>query len=82
MANLNKTKGNKKKKRQRKKFLAVDIWQKKFGPISEKAVYDVFQQKFNIEPHNMRKYSFPHCVNALRKLENPDYVAPNYVSSR
>lgn len=70
------------KKRQRRKFKAVDVWQKRFGPISEKAVYDVFQQAFNIEPHNMKKYSFPHCVNALRKLENPDYVAPSYTSSR
>lgn len=69
-----------KKKRPRRRFIAVDVWQKQFGPVSERAVYDVFAQKFNIELHNMRKYSFPDCVNALRKLEDPTYVAPTYGS--
>ena len=59
------TKANKKKPR--KKFLDVDVFRAKFGPISEKAVYEVFQTTFNIEPHNMKKYSFPQCVQALRK---------------
>lgn len=70
------------KKKQRRKFLEVDVWQTQFGIVSEKAVYDVFQQKFNIESHNMRKYSFQHCVNSLRKLEKPDYIAPTYGTGR
>ena len=69
------TKSNQKRK-PRQKFAAVDVWQTYFGPISERAVYDIYSQKFNIELRNMRKYSFSHCLNALRKLENEDYVAP------
>lgn len=68
------------KKRPRKRFLAVDVWQTQFGPVSERAVYDVYAQKFNVESHNMRKYSFPDCVNSLRKLEDPTYKAPSYGS--
>ena len=68
----------KKTRRPRKRFVAVDVWQTKFGPVSERAVYDLYSQKFNVELHNMKKYSFPHCVNALRSLEDPEYVAPSY----
>lgn len=70
-----------KNKKPRKRFIAVDVWQSKFGPVSERAVYDIYSQKFNVELYNMKKYSFPHCVNALRTLEDPDYVAPNNVSA-
>jgi hypothetical protein len=68
----------KKAKKARKKFLEVDVWRSQFGPVSERAVYDIYSQKFNVESHNMKKYSFPHCVNALRLLENPEYIAPDY----
>lgn len=81
MANrINKEKFNK-KRRKKKHFLAVNLWQKEFGEVSVKAVYDIYSQKFNVDPKNMKKYSFPHCVNALRKLEKPDYIAPIYGSS-
>ena len=70
-----------KKKKPRKSFVAVDVWRSKFGPVSERAIYDVYAQKFNVEQHNMKKYSFQQCVNALRKLDNPEYVAPNYGSN-
>mgnify|MGYP003648336559 CR=1 FL=1 len=76
----NTTKSSAKKKRPRKRFIAVDVWQTRFGPVSERAVYDVYAQKFNIEIHNMKKYSFPDCVNALRKLEDPTYKAATYGS--
>lgn len=68
------------KKKKRKRFIAVDVWQTQFGPVSERAVYDVFAQTFGIETHNLKKYSFPDCVNALRKLEDPTYQAPSYGS--
>lgn len=60
------------KKREKKRFLAVDVNRAHFGPISVKAVYDVFSQKFNIEPKDMQGYSFSDCVNALRKLEEDE----------
>ena len=60
----------------RKRFVAVNVWQKQFGPVSERAIYDIYSQKFNIEPHNMKRYSFSQCVNALRLLEDPTYVEP------
>jgi len=63
----------KKLNKPRRSFIAVDVWRAEFGPVSERAVYDIYSQKFNVELHNMQKYSFQHCVNALRKLEDPDY---------
>ena len=69
---------SKNKKKARKRFIAVNVWRSQFGPVSERAIYDIYAQKFNIELHNMKKYSFPHCVNALRKLEDPTYETPSY----
>tara|TARA_R110000772_G_scaffold101363_1_gene201814 strand:+ start:23 stop:373 length:351 start_codon:yes stop_codon:yes gene_type:complete len=66
----------KRPKKARRKFLEVDVWRSQFGPVSEKAVYDVFSTKFNIESYNMKRYSFSHCLNALRRLEDPTYVDP------
>lgn len=60
----------------RKKFLAVDVWQTKFSSISVRAVKDVYSTKFRVESYNMKKYSFSKCINALRKLEDPEYIAP------
>ncbi len=65
-----------KNKKPRKRFIAVDVFQSQFGPVSERAVYDLYSQRFNVESHNMNSYSFSHCVNALRKLEDPNYIAP------
>lgn len=67
---------NKRRKKVRKRFIAVDVWQTQFGDVSVRAVYDVYSQKFNVELHNMKNYSFSHCVNALRKLEDSDYKEP------
>lgn len=60
----------------KKKFLAVDVWRPQFGQVSVRAIYDVFSTAFGIEPQNMKKYTLSQCINALRKLEDPDYVAP------
>lgn len=65
-----------KKKKQRQKFLQVDVWKKEFGPVAVRAVYEVFQTKFKIESHNMKKYKFNVCVDQLRALEDPTYVRP------
>jgi hypothetical protein len=58
---------SKKVRRPRQMYKDVDVFRSTFGPVSEKAVYDVFQTTFKVEKHNMRKYSFSHCVQALRK---------------
>ena len=68
-------------KKQRKQFLSVDVWRPTFGPVSVTAVYDVFQQKFGVEKHNMKNYSFSHCVEALRKLEDEDYKTGDFALS-
>lgn len=62
----------------RKRFLEVDLWRTCFGDISVEAIYDIYSQKFNVKKGNMKRYSFHNCLNALRKLENPDYVLPDY----
>lgn len=71
----------KRNKKNRKRFVAVDVWQSEFGPVSVRAVFDVYAQKFNVETYNMKKYSFSQCVNALRGLEDPDYISPKDKSS-
>ena len=60
-----------KKKQPRKRFVAVDVYQSKFGPVSERAIYDVYSQRFGVALYNMKKYSFQHCVKALRGLNDP-----------
>jgi hypothetical protein len=30
-------------------------------------------QEFGVEKSKMKNFSFSHCVEALRKLENPEY---------
>lgn len=66
------------KKKNKKRFRAVDVWRTSFGPISVKAVFDVYSQKFNVEPREMsnRKYTFSYCINKLRLLDDPDYKEP------
>lgn len=63
-------------KRPRKHFLQVDVWQSSFGPVSVRAVYDIFQQKKGIDTKNLNKYSFSECVNYLRGEEDPNYIPP------
>lgn len=75
------TKKRNKNTKKRKRFIDVDLWRSEFGPTSVRAIYDIYSQRFNVEIHNMKKYSFQHCLNALRKLENPDYEAPTNQSS-
>jgi hypothetical protein len=60
----------------KKKFLEVDVWRSQFGQVSVRAIYDVFSTAFGIEPQNMKKYTLSQCINALRRLEDPDYEAP------
>lgn len=71
---------NKLKRKPRKPFLAVDIWQKTFSSISVRAIKDVYSAKFKVEPYNMKNYSLSHCINALRKLENPEYIKPQDIT--
>lgn len=72
---------NKRNKKNRKRFIAVDVWRSEFGQVSVRAIFDVYAQKFNVETHNMRNYSLQHCINALRLLEDPEYEAPRDRSS-
>jgi len=69
------------KPRVKKRFVAVDLWRSQFGPVSVKAIYDVYSQKFNVELSNMKNYSFQRCINALRKLEDPTYEEPKNQAS-
>ena len=68
-------------KKPRARYKAVNVWRSTFGPTAVKAVYDIYSQKFNVESHNMKNYSFSHCVEALRKLEDPNYVSADRSSA-
>ena len=63
-----------KPKKYRARYLAVNVWQTFFGPISVAAVYDVFSQKLNMPYRDVKRLDFTHCVDTLRKLEDPDYI--------
>ena len=69
-------KSNKSKRAARKRFVSVDVWQSKFGPVSERAIYDVYSQRFKVQLYNMKNYSFFHCVKALRELGDPTLGTP------
>ena len=62
-----------KKKRTRKSFAQVDAFQTHFGAISVTAIYDVFQKEFKIEKSKLRNFSFSHCVEKLRELQDSEY---------
>lgn len=66
---------NKKKTTKRKGFIAVDVWQKQFGLNSVRAIRSIYQEKFPINP-NKPTPTFSHCVNSLRRLEDPTYTDP------
>lgn len=61
-------------------FIDVDVWRTQFGSTSVSAIFSVYSKRFGVSPktmkHDQRRYSFQHCLNALRKLENPSYEPP------
>ncbi|UXQ88796.1 hypothetical protein [Tenacibaculum phage Larrie] len=61
-------------------YLDVDVWRSKFGVHSTRAVFNVYSNKFKVSKNTMRnnprRYSFSHCLNSLRRLENPNYKDP------
>lgn len=68
----------KKKEKKKKKivrYLEVNLWQKEFSENSEKAIFSIYAEKFNVSKKNISRYSFSHCLNSLRKLEDNSYVA-------
>ncbi len=69
-----------KESRRRFKMLSVDVWRSKFGTHSVSAIFEVYSQYFGIPSHTMKKnqkrYTFSFCLNALRKVENPEYESP------
>lgn len=69
------------KKKKQKRFIAVDVWRSHFGIVSVRAIYDIYADKFQVEQHNMQKHSLSKCIDALRKLEDPDYTPPQDQSS-
>lgn len=56
------------------RFTSVNIWRSTFGKYAVMAIYDLYSQKFNIPFKDARKKGFTECVDALRKLEYPDYI--------
>lgn len=60
----------------KREYIAVDVWRTHFGRISQLAIKSIFQKKFGISDENMKKKDFSEMVNALRRAENPDYIAP------
>lgn len=61
-------------KKIRAKYTDVNVWAKTFGPIAVAAVFDVYSQRMKVPYANAKKLNFTHCVEALRKLEDIDYV--------
>jgi hypothetical protein len=57
------------------RFKGVNIWKSQFSEYSTIAIFDLYSQKFNISFIEARRLKFSHCVDALRKLEDPNYVS-------
>ncbi len=66
--------------KKRFRAISVDVWRSRFGAHSVAAIFDVYSQYFNIPSQTMKKnqkrYTFSFCLNALRKVENPEYESP------
>lgn len=68
------TEQKKRKKKVKKRFIAVNVWRKSFGPVAVAAVFDIYSQKFNIPLAEAKKMNFTDCVDSLRKLEYENYI--------
>lgn len=63
-----------KNRKPRSRYTHVDVWSKTFGPIAVAAVFDVYSQKMSVPYSDAKRLNFTHCVEILRKLEDPTYV--------
>lgn len=66
-----------KKTKSKKRFLQVDVWQKHFGSVSVRAIHEIYIQKFGASE---KRESLSHCINSLRRLEDPTYQNPKDLS--
>lgn len=60
--------------KQRKGFLAVDVWRGSFSPLLEKAVHSLYKELVDLTPEKLAKVKFRDKVYFLRELENPAYI--------
>jgi len=58
--------------------VSVDVWASSFGEVAEAAIIALYAKTFGVSRKNMDKYDFRHCVNSLRKKEDPSYEIPEY----
>ncbi len=58
------------------KFIAVDVWRSVFGPVSAKAIKEIYIREFNVPKEKRGLLKLPQCIKGLRKLEDPTYVDP------
>jgi len=72
----NKLRLKKKPNKRRNRFIAVNLWQSQFGEVSVKALYEIYREKFNVSPSDLRNHSFSKVVNKLRLEEDPTYKQP------
>lgn len=56
------------------RYKGVNVWKTKFGTTAVAAVFDIYSQRFDIPLREARRLDFNHCVDALRKLEDPSYI--------
>jgi len=68
--------GKRKPKKSKGKFIDVDIWRAEFGPVSVKAILEIYRIKYNIAPRNLSKHPFSEIVNTLREAADPNYIRP------
>ena len=56
------------------RFKGVDVFRTYFGSVSEAAVFDVYSQTQGVSVSEAKRKTFHHCVETLRKIQNPDYI--------
>ncbi len=55
------------------RFLDVDVWQKTFGTVSEKAVIEIYAKEFKVKRKDIKSLDFSKCLFALRVKKDPTY---------
>jgi hypothetical protein len=52
-------------------FTGVDVWRPSFGPVSVKAIYELYRTKTNCSQKEFDHVSFREMVEYLRTQGNP-----------
>ena len=62
------------KKKRENKFIAVDLYQNKFGLTSKRAVFELYLEANDLSRKFKHKLVFSECLEFLRNLEKENKI--------